>query len=171
MKLKTLMERKYNPAWGSHIPVLLKMLEITSGPVLELGVGPFSTPILNTVCTSSERKLVSYEDDPEFYTMHKSFNGPFHDVYFVEDWDKIDIENIDWGFVFIDHKPKRRKTEAKRMVNKKYVVVHDSEGAQDYHYDYRKEVFPLFKYRYTFGKLRPHTSVLSNFINLDNFKI
>lgn len=44
-----------NP-FATHIPALLACLECTSGPVLELGSGWFSTPIVSAfLCTNSTK--------------------------------------------------------------------------------------------------------------------
>ena len=36
--------------WQSHLPALLACIAVTHGPVLELGVGHFSTPHLHALC-------------------------------------------------------------------------------------------------------------------------
>ena len=52
---------------GSHLPILLRAMKATTGPVLELGAGIYSTPILHALCQIEGRKLVTYESDPEFF--------------------------------------------------------------------------------------------------------
>lgn len=161
----------YNPAWGSHIPVLIDIFNKSKkGPVLELGVGIFSTPLLHALCVENKRMLVSYENDPEFFEMHQTFNDEFHQINMVDNWDNIDIDNTHWAMVFVDHKPAgRRVIDTKRLANiADFVVIHDSEQRSEGQYNYNS-IYPLFKYRknYVFKEGMAETTILSNFFNLD----
>ena len=161
---------------GSHLPILIKVLSLSDGPVLELGTGLFSTPYLHWACYDAKRKLVSYENKKEFfdtwnYEDKRESNNDYsyHQRILVEnnEWDKIDISEH-WGVVFIDHNPgPRRREEMKRVANNAdYVVVHDTDDKNDFYYKYA-EYFPLFKYRWD-SKIYPRTTVLSNFKDLSN---
>ncbi len=158
---------KYRPAFSTHLPVLIKVLEISEGPVLELGAGAFSTPILHWLCFENNRKLVTYENDPGFFRMNQSFLSDLHEVKLAEDWDKIPIETEHWGVAFVDHGPaERRRIEIERLSNiADYIVVHDTEPEFDAEYGFAREIFPKFKYCYNYEKTKPHTTVLSNFIS------
>lgn len=166
--------RRYNPLWGSHIPVLVKLLDITSGPVLELGMGAFSTPLLHSLCQNKDRLLVSYEEGDNYFAMHKPFESPLHQLVHImapEDWGKTKIEDTPWDVAFIDHCADRRAADAARLANiAKYVVIHDSDPSNDKYYHY-PEIYPLFKYRYDYTKLVPNTTVLSNFVDVTGLKI
>ena len=163
----------YDPSWGSHIPVLIDVFRNSKGPVLELGTGPFSTPLLHTLCVDNKRTLISFENNPEFFNMHETFVNEFHQINLIDDWDKADIENTHWGLVLVDQRPaERRVAEIKRLVNNAdYIAIHDSEPDKTgtYHYDL---IYPLFKYRLDYI-LRPdyaHTTVLSNLKDLTKLK-
>lgn len=161
---------KYDAIWGSHLPILIKVLNISQGPVLEMGMGIFSTPVLHWLCLDSKRELVSYDNTPKYYEMNKTFESPRHKVLLIEndDWDSADIDNTHWGLVFIDHHPTaRRGVDAIRMADKAdYVVIHDSDGEHNsFQYD---EAYPHYKYRYNWKRKRPYTTVLSNFHDLSN---
>ena len=162
---------KIQREWGTHLPVLIKLTSITNGSILELGGGVYSTPFLHWVCFPSKRKLVSYDSDPGYFQQVLQYVDTFHDVTFVNDWDSINIE-LPWDIVLVDHVTERRATEAKRVANfAKYVVLHDSDPSRNnrvYKYD---EVYPLFKYRFDYKDTSPNTTVLSNFVNLTDFKI
>lgn len=143
---------------GTHLPVLLKLLEYTSGSVLELGAGYNSTPLLYWTCKADNRKFVSYEN-------YKDWCDKVGDVTtFTDNWDNIDIDNHRWDIVLIDHRPAlRRKTDAIRLKdNSLFVVLHDSEPEIDRFYHYSR-VYKHFKYRYDYTKLKPNTTILSNF--------
>lgn len=158
---------------GSHLPLLIKLLEMTDGPVLELGMGMFSTAFLHWACYDKKRKLVSCESKPDFmelFDFHdKREEGndiSYHQVVFVEDWDEVDLSGH-WSVVLVDHAPgPRRKEEIRRLANSAdYIVVHDTNGRNNWHYNYT-EIYPLFKYRYDYDKAYPFTTVLSNFKDL-----
>lgn len=163
----------YDPSWGSHIPVLVDVFNNSEGPVLELGIGVFSTPLLHALCVDNKRQLVSYENNPEFFKMHASFIDEFHQIKLINDWDKIDIESTHWGMVLVDHRPaQRRNVETKRLMNNAdYVVIHDSEPRLEGEYRYDL-IYHLFKYRldYILKPNHAHTTILSNFKDLRKLK-
>ena len=158
---------KYWPHWFSFYPILIKVMQMSSGPVLELGMGQGSTPLLHNLCLASGRELVSYENDKAYYDMHAHFHKPHHKLHFVEDWDKIDISQV-WSVAFIDHNPAgRRRIEAKRLINNcQFVVLHDTQPEDNKFYRFIEDCFNKYKYRYDYTKIKPWTSVLSNFVNV-----
>jgi len=153
--------------WGSHLPVLSKLAPLSSGDILELGVGWFSTPILHWTCMEQNRKLVSYENNEEYYNLFKDGKNNNHEFYFVNSWDKADIKK-EWGLAFIDFRPKLERRKAVRILANlaKYIIIHDSDPHSEKYYNYNS-IYPLFKYRYDYMKFMPGTTVLSNFENLD----
>ena len=153
--------------YTTHITMLMKVLEISKGDVIECGGGIFSTPLLHWMCKAMNRKLISYEQDLEYYNFERAFQSRQHIIRFVEDWDAIPIPKH-VGMVFIDHHPpERRMIETLRFKDvTDYIVIHDTERTtREYN---RPEVFEQFKYRYDWKACKPHTSVLSNFHNLSN---
>ena len=167
-----LVVEQYKPDWASHMPLLIKILDMSEGPVLELGIGPFSTPLLHALCAVKNRLLISYENDKSYFDSHNSFESVQHQIKYVESWDDADIEHIQWGLALVDHAPaKRRVTEIRRLVNHAdYVVIHDSNGRFENWYHYSL-IYPLFKYQYEYGVLMPHTTVLSNLHDVSNLKM
>jgi hypothetical protein len=150
--------------------MLLKVLRMTSGSVLELGVGWFSTPMLHYICMDMNRVLISYDSDKKFVDKFKEFSNDTHKIEFIEDWDKADILKP-WSMAFIDHSPgPRRGMDAGRLSQyAEYVICHDSEQKRDHIYEYGK-IYSLFKYRWNYTKLWPHTVVLSNFHDLSQLE-
>lgn len=142
---------------GSHLPVLVTLLQATSGAVLELGCGYNSTPLLYWLCQSNNRFLESYENDREWI---KKVGYP---VFYTEDW-KIESPIKFWDIVFVDHRPARkRRSSALFFKDKaKFVVLHDSELADNPAYKYTP-IYKEFKYKYEYTKTFPHTMILSNF--------
>jgi hypothetical protein len=151
---------------SSHYPVLIRTFEHSTGDVLELGTGLYSTPLLHWLVADVGRKLISYENDPYWIKLSHFYHTQFHELYIIKDWDKIEIER-EWGLVFIDHNPpERRVIDAIRVAQyAKLVVIHDNEPkyANVYHFE---RLDPYYQYRYDYKKFRPFTSVYSNFDNL-----
>jgi len=163
---------KLHKAWGSHLPVLIKLVEITDGNILELGSGIFSTPYLHWACLPTKRQLTSYDHSPQYSDYLKQYEDPeFHEVIHVDDYDDAMIEKH-WDIAFFDHAPEaRRKVDIARLANlAKYLVIHDSDPKTDGHYRY-SEIYPLFKYRYDYTAVSPNTTILSNFVDLTDFHI
>jgi hypothetical protein len=153
---------KISPRYCSHYPVLIRVLGATKGPVLEIGMGLYSTPLLHWVCFDLGRKLVSLEHIEEYYRLNRRFASESHEVKLVKDWNNHDYGK-GWEVVFIDNEPKRRVSVIKQVANlANYVILHDTEEPY-YHYD---EIFPLFKYRHDYTRAVPNTSVLSNINDL-----
>lgn len=159
------MRTKDYKKYSSHLPLLIRIVTHTTGDVLELGTGIFSTPVLHWLCFPDKRTLVSYESNQEYYEMIKQYSDDFHTIIKVDDFDEIDIERP-WDVVFIDHEEERRKIEAERVANyAKFVILHDS-GWRDEKYYHYKEIYHLYKYIYQFNLVRPRTKVMSNFVDV-----
>ena len=150
---------------GSHIPVLVKMMQQINGPVLELGVGHNSTPILHWLCAEKGLPLLSLEGDKVWYDEFASFKTFNHRVEFVENWDELDKFNVydtKWSMVLVDNNPVRKRGQlAKRLRNHAdFLLLHDAEPENDHKYHYSK-IYDKFKYKYLYDKVWPFTAVLS----------
>jgi hypothetical protein len=163
---------RFRAKYGSHLPVLLKVMSITSGAVLEMGAGYVSTSVLHWICEPGKRQLLTLENDPQFYGMvARQYSGEYHQVRLVEDWNNVDLD-LHWSVALIDHAPsERRVIDILRLADcTDYIVVHDTNRNQDKHYHYR-DIFPQFKYRYDYTAVKPYTTVLSNRVNLESFSV
>lgn len=169
----------YDLAWGSHLPILMKVMSLSKGDVLELGAGLYSTPFLYWLCRDQERKFVSFENDFDWWRMVWNIKDVTQETMItriiegavschIADWNDLDLENMGrWSVAFIDHSPSRRRIiDIKALANKAdFVVIHDTQ--RNYKFCDFKQIYPLFRYRYDYDKSIPHTTVLSNFINLE----
>lgn len=153
--------------WGSHLPVLIKLIPRTTGNILELGTGWYSTPFLHWLCMDQDRQLVSYENDKEYYKLFKPAENELHKVIFVDTWIEADIKK-EWGVAFIDFRPKLERRKAVRDLANlaKYIIIHDSDPEINRFYNYTS-IYSLFKYRFDYKKFSPNTTVLSNFKDLE----
>jgi len=152
---------------ASHLPTLVRAYDISKGDILELGTGYFSTLMLDWLSAITDRKVVSYETNPDWYARAKKLQSSYHDVIFVESWDKVPFEEKHWGLAFIDCDPHAsRATAIERLKdNADYIVAHDTEPRSEKGYNYPR-IYPLFKYRFDDKRVMPWTSVFSNFHSL-----
>ena len=150
------------PIYGTHYPVLAAAVQRTQGPVLELGCGHFSTPMLHLLCMEQKRRLVTVESDHEWMEKFHDMRSPWHTFVHVAetDWDSLTfIDTERWGVAFIDHRPVlRRKEDIRRLKDRaEFIVVHDTE-TPDYQYE---SILPSFKYRSDWKRYAPWTTVVS----------
>lgn len=157
---------------GSHLPVLMKLVNTTSGPILELGCGIYSTIYLHWACFATKRKLVTCENNPAFFDFLNQFNRDFHTIKCIEDFTPI-YESERWSIAFVDHSPEGARTESiKRLVHSDFVVAHDSEPNRSSRRRYNYEsIFHLFKYRYRYNATWPNTTIFSNRYDVTNFEV
>lgn len=168
----TLLDRGY----GSHFPVLAAMLAATRGPVLEMGSGIDSTPMLSLMCRMMNRPLTTYETSGEWHSkLSPLFTHEWvlaggdpdrfrHEGAFEKEWP---FASRTWGLAFVDFYPGEARKDAIRLLSDKadVIVVHDAEcdgrhgGGGNYQYDL---VTPLFKSVAYYRIMKPVTLVLSN---------
>jgi hypothetical protein len=158
----------YSVGNGTHLPVLMRVMEVSSGRVAEFGAGFFSTPFLHWKTYLQKRPLVTFENNLEFIKLFDRYQTDWHEVVPVTDWDAIDLSG-EWSVALIDHAPKERRIEEiKRLANTcDYLVIHDTQGRRENVFHYR-DTLATFKYRKDFTSVRPHTCVVSNRVSLDD---
>lgn len=154
---------------GSMIPILTKLMEHVNKPVLELGMGWNSTPLLHWLCKEKGLTLLSFETDKEWVKLFRDYQESGHEIVCVEDYDKWEFPSTHFGLVLVDHRPARkRRSSAKYFADKAdFVLLHDSELADNPAYKY-SPIYDNFKYRYEYkGVGKPYTMILSNTIDIE----
>jgi predicted O-methyltransferase YrrM len=157
----------------------MSVMERTNGDVLELGPGVFSTPYLHWVCKKMKRPLMTIENDEKWFNFTRKYyqygsrEQVYHRFIFVKNWDEAEKHiNKKWDVVLVDHSPSERRVEEIKKLEHlaKYIIIHDADAhkERDYHYS---TIYPLFKYRYNFTEVEPATTVLSNFVDLNDLKV
>jgi len=137
--------------YGTHLPHLLDKVMRTSGPILELGAGEFSTPILEVF--TENRLLITVESDPKWQPQaHMS-----HYVY--NTLEEVLKEHTRFSVALIDGPVETRRLALDLLVDKcEYLILHDTEDAQ-YRYELSrfKEPWVVKQHREDVG---PSTAVL-----------
>jgi hypothetical protein len=133
---------------------------MTSGPIIEFGVGQYSTPILLEFSRIQHRQLISLESNLNWHRQ-LSQTYPHADIRLTQDWLYPILE---YGVAFIDHGVvAQRIVDIAKLANTaKTLVIHDTEAA-DYEYD---KIWHLFLYRKDWTERRPFATLVSNFIEL-----
>lgn len=147
--------------YATHVSHLLRAVELTSGPVLELGSGDGSTPALHEACAATARPLVTVDNDVTWLRKYRDrFGEKGHLWIHLDDPARTSWLDQNWGVVFVDHAPghTRRRAIERARGHADYIVVHDTEelgyGLED--------LLSSFKYRRDFRYARPWTTVVSD---------
>lgn len=154
---------KNEVAWTSWLPALGFALARSTGPVLEIGIGHFSTPFLHEYCKGSGRELWSVESDQSWFVAFRNkFHSEFHRFGYPVDHvvPKQFVRDIRFGVTFIDNSPggeARARPFKTALLNSDYIVVHD------YHRENEEAIKPLLdgvNYR-VFSDYEPPTLLAS----------
>ncbi len=153
------------PDYGTHMTPLITAVAATKGAVLELGCGDYSTPLLHAVCAATKRLLVSVESDVQWLSLFLYLERPWHQIIHLQngnDWYSIG-QDKNWSVVFVDQIDVAARAQNVRAFKDKaeIVVVHDSENG-----GWFGNAFDSYKYRYDYTVYMPHTTLLSNTINV-----
>jgi hypothetical protein len=149
---------------GSHVPVLAAVVARTvgQGPVLALGMGDYSTPMLHLLC--HDRLLVSADGSDRWVARYSRFRSARHELHLVSDWDGFDLlEGRRWAVAFVDRclTADRAKLIARLQGHARFVVVHGAEADADATGGI-DGVLNRFRFRSDYRVFRPFTTVVSD---------
>lgn len=144
--------------WDSHRPMLWLMCENINGGVIEFGSGLGSTHLLNDKLGGL---FFSFDNNKDW--CDKTGATYSSDLVAI----KVNGCKDNLQCVFIDAAPAEiRKPLIENWKDTPIIVVHDAEIGSDYVYGL-KGILSTFEYRLNYepdGK--PHTTVVSNFVNV-----
>jgi hypothetical protein len=145
---------------ATHIALLAAAVARSTGSVIELGCGHFSTPLLHHLCKG--RRLVSIDHDPEWVDQFRDLESPLHTLICVPRWAEVKFPLDSWDVAFVDCAPAEARVPLieQFLSTTKQFVIHDTEHPL-YGYD---RIWPKFKFRYDDKRLGPWTSVVSNVV-------
>ena len=160
---------------GSHQAVLAAAIARTAGPIVECGVGHFSTAMVHLL--GRGRQILSLETDAEWlgkFAHLKSANHRMELVPFlghheaIAEWERIgrEMEPTQDGVIFLDQSPgEARVPMAKAIKGKfKYLVAHDTEadippGGGNYMW---RRLNGVFRFEVVYKDVRTWTTVYSD---------
>ena len=134
----------------------------SKGPVLEIGVGHYSTPCLHAVCEVLGRNLVSVEANPEWLAQFTHYTTDRHKLDRQTDATLDELAMLRWGVVFVDDLG--GETRVKRL--EKFFNSADYMLFHDYQFPQIKEDLDRWlegKHRFTrvYDNYQPHTLIVS----------
>lgn len=158
-----------NDPYSTHRPVLEKLLTIIdkTKPILELGCGNGSTPILHKFSKDNKILLHTLDNNKEWLEkVSLDFkSNRYHKYKEIKDWkeDLREFLDTEWSLVFIDQSPwEARAISLEYFKNKcDYVVLHDCDYFPNNNV-FGKQISPI-KSKEDFGE-RDYSDVLKNYL-------
>lgn len=138
----------------THQPVIIAALNhvMKGKPVLELGSGMGSTPLLHVICEAQGRNLFTIDHDEEWLSKYREDLGAgFHRyrrLEFEEMLTDPELISQEWGLVFCDQGNWQSRTDTMIFYRDKadFLILHDSDPYRDSLYKefkYGRELMPL----------------------------
>lgn len=142
--------------YGSHIPILSWAVVNSNGPIVELGCGNYSTPLLHAI--AQNRPIYSFETNDSWLSQFRDLKTNNHQFFNNNGLEFI--KNNKFGVAFIDGDANtRRKAIELLKDNANLIVVHDTNAEEIYNF---REIFKQFKYVEYHFRMFPWTTILSN---------
>jgi hypothetical protein len=155
--------------YHTHYPFLAAALASrTTGPVLELGAGDWSTVMLHYMCEAQHRLLVTAESDADWLSKYHGLATSRHHLHHVpqEEWHTYPVappsgEPARWGVVFVDCYPSKARGPLIERVRPyaDLIVAHDTEMPEVNGYE---PVLSSFAHRADFKLVTPWTTIVSD---------
>lgn len=122
-------------SWGSHLVPLMALVCATRGPILEVGAGHWSTPLLHRYCVAAGRKLVTIDSNRQWIETFGDMRVCEHELHAVnfDEYFALAVRH-EWSVVFLDQSPGgRRAADAVLFKDRAdYIMSHDYSGAEVY---------------------------------------
>lgn len=154
----------YGQGGGTHLPLLAAVLAVARpGPVLEVGTGHCSAPLLSEVCHAMGRQWYVLESDPEWGEAAAGL--PSACISLVQSYGHGEHPYHpagEWAVVFVDCSPGSARLPVVRALRDRaeFIVVHDTDNAGG---DVGElvEYLEAFPHVFTYQRMRPWTTVVS----------
>lgn len=163
--------------YASHALPLITAALSTTGDILELGTGRYSTLALNKISKAQNKFIMSIEKDFNWLKKFLELNDTLTHLLVSSNSKCANTINMNktWGVVFVDHinGDKRYLDLIKFAHNAEIVIAHDAEKQSTW-YAYEK-AYGSFKYHCKFSLIFGQgnyisTSLLSNFKSFENIE-
>ena len=152
--------------YASHQPFLMLAVANTTGPILELGAGHYSTPPLHAFAPL--RGMVTIDNDPDWLDSFERLQNEWHKLVIADGWfDALSsLQRHRIGLCFVDQAPPESRgpaiTQLRPFVD--VFVCHDTQPAEGDPNLYLG-VLDTFKYRLDDDR-DPRTSIVSDIIDV-----
>lgn len=151
--------------YSTHIEALAFCFMRTHGPVVELGAGWYSTPVLHGLCEAAGRDMLTIESEADWLQEFTAWETPWHRLT-VDG--RFTLPKGPLGLVLVDHGDLDRRAESvmEAKMRAQIVVIHDSQEELRERFLGLDEALEAFTYRRDWSKLHPQTSALSDTVPL-----
>lgn len=160
--------------WSTHTPVLAACAIHTTGPILELGCGHYSTRLLHALCPN--RKLITVDINKKYIDMLSYLKSDNHEIFLVDDileWlQRQQASNVlphDFGFIFEDSgRAQKRFDHIKFLRHRTDLFVLNNTEHVDGGTPYRKayagyeRIIPTYEFKHDYKAYPVWTSILSD---------
>jgi hypothetical protein len=158
---------------ATHQRLLIGAALRTNGPILELGCGWYSTPLLHEIAEAQKRLVVTADNNYDWLAQFQCLESENHKFQLVGWWgdflrDFAMTLRCDWALCLCDQgQPIEREYAARKLIGSVRVFVfHDTEEGYAYGYD---RVMPMFKHTYTDRCHRTWTTIASNSVDVSTW--
>jgi hypothetical protein len=149
---------------GTHVAPLAAAVAATEWPVLELGMGDHSTPLLHLLC--ARRLLVSGDTSAAWVGRYERFRSATHELHVVGEWRRFDVlEREHWAVAFVDAAPAHARVDLVERLRGRatFIVVHDTEPDTEAAAVYALDgTLGRSRYRSDYRVFRPFTTIVSD---------
>lgn len=166
--------------YSTHNEALAYAVASTDGPVVELGAGWYSTPLLHGLCEQTGRELYTVEAIPDFLALFRPWMRSWH--HLIHDT-SMTIPVPGAGVVFVDHDqypgrtdpwhdgPSRGDSVRAAAAVARIVVCHDTEPlTRDWNVSDnargQADALTNWRFRRDWRYMEPWTTAVSDIIDL-----
>ena len=132
-------------SYSTHQPVLIEVINKTTGNILECGCGDSSTKLIKSLILNTNRKLISLESDKNWLDKFSNLNDKNLSIFYVDaSNDDIDstgqiwqdffknndsIKNNFFDVIFVDQSPWIARTYTLEYFKDKakFIIIHDAD--------------------------------------------
>jgi hypothetical protein len=151
-----------NP-YATHQPSLAMAVVKTSGAILELGAGHYSTPLLHALAGGT-RTLLTVDNSYGWLEEFRALATAWHTLLHARDWKSgiLPLAESPWSVCLIDNEPYTLRGWSIDLLRKntEVFVVHDSEPQHDNNDNFGYSILCNFRYRRNDRRM-PRTTIVS----------
>lgn len=149
--------------YATHLEALVTALMDNDGPVLELGCGDYSTPVIAAIARAQGKKMLVQASDASWADRYRGINGVQIEIVKWPEWQppKPLASHDTWGVVLLDSEEStagRLRLLPKLLGKADVVLLHDANFAKTRpHWDECVKGYDIKWYK----RFDPHTAVLT----------
>lgn len=158
--LRAIRSEAYGARNGTHLPLLASVLAIARpGPVLEIGVGHCSSPLIAEMCRAMGREWWALDSHPDWLRTTLDLDPK---ITVLGEYSEMEWQG-EWSVVFVDCSPGTARLPVVQALRSRaeFIVVHDTDNLSGDVADL-VEVLDAFPHHFTYKRMSPWTTVVSD---------